>query len=648
MSVAQGIIDSFQPVLRERHTLIGGRISRFLPEWEKISANKTVLAYVKGASISYVRTPSPSRDSRFDQKSFVGDQAVAVDEFVSVLLDSKVIKEVSPSADQVISPIFLTKNKDNTYRLIHDVSLINRNCVRTTKFKMETLASILPLIPEGSFFVSWDIVQGFYNVAVHPDIQKFYCFEWRGKRYQFLALSMGSSESPRIFSKVVKAAVYEARRRGLNFFSYMDDTLGMAPSLVQAAHDSVTFGTLLESLGFLLHPKKSVRFPTQRILYLGFEIDSVEMSLSIPLEKFQNFKRVLRLVSKKIEARRPIRIRSLARLVGLMISCIPALRYGRAHYRSLEHARDDALFQAGRNFDASFVCPWHVLQDLAWWKAREHPISLSFRTPQFSVCMTTDASLTGWGAVTPFGYFSGTWDVSDSDEIALLELKAVWEALRVLPISAFPAVIHLSIDNQVAQAYVNHQGGRKRRFNRLALRIWHFLEQRDSSIQAFFVPSRENTADFLTRLSDRQCMRYRDIELQLLPSWFSFICDHFSIYPTCDWFASDANTQLPRFCAWETASYASFFDAFAHSWANEISYLFPPFILVPRVVQKIISDSAHGILIVPRWETASWWTSVLQIARVVFHIPQKDPYTYPQFPNLKHHFPQLMLSAIQF
>lgn len=641
-------MDSFEPVLRERNTVIGGRISQFLPEWRKISANKTVLSYVEGASISYVRTPCPRRDSRFDQKIFVGDQASAVDEFVSVLLDSSVIVEVKPSPRQVVSPIFLTTNKDKTFRLIHDVSLINKNCVQTTKFKMETLATILPLIPEGSFFVSWDIVQGFYNVAVHPDIQPFYCFEWRGKRYQFLALSMGSSESPRIFSKVVKAAVYEARRQGLCFFSYMDDTLGVAPSLVQAAKDSVSFGRLLERLGFLLHPKKSVRFPTQKIVYLGFEIDSVAMCLSLPIEKFQNLKRLLSLVARKVESRRPIRIRTLAKLIGIMISCVPVLQYGKSHYRSLEHARDEALVASSRNFDASFVCSWDVLMDLAWWKALQHPLSLSFRTPLFSLFLTTDASLTGWGAVSEYGHFAGAWDFSDSVEIAYLELKAVWEALHVLPCFSFPAVIHLSIDNQVAQAYINHQGGRKRRFNRMALRIWRFLEKRNSTVQAFYVPSADNSADYLTRLSNRQCLRYNDIELMLLPSWFHRICSEFAVVPTIDWFASDFNCQIPRFCAWESASNASFFDAFAHSWSSEVSYLFPPFSLIPRVVQKIRADNACGFLIVPRWETAPWWSAVLAVARQIFHIPQTDPYHFPQFPGMKHHFQRLRLSAIRF
>ena len=42
---------------------------------------------------------------------------------------------------------------------------------------------------------------------------------------------------------------------------------------------------LLQNLGFTIHPAKSVVTPTQRITFLGFVIDSVQMILEITEEK---------------------------------------------------------------------------------------------------------------------------------------------------------------------------------------------------------------------------------------------------------------------------------------------------------------------------------------------------------------------------
>ena len=42
---------------------------------------------------------------------------------------------------------------------------------------------------------------------------------------------------------------------------------------------------LLQNLGFLVNINKSVLTPTQRIIFLGFLIDSVNMTISLPEEK---------------------------------------------------------------------------------------------------------------------------------------------------------------------------------------------------------------------------------------------------------------------------------------------------------------------------------------------------------------------------
>ena len=66
------------------------------------------------------------------------------------------------------------------------------------------------------------------------------------------------------------------------FFSYMDDTLTANATFAAATRNLMTFATLLHSLGFLLHARKSVTVPTQHILYLSFVINLVSMSLKLP------------------------------------------------------------------------------------------------------------------------------------------------------------------------------------------------------------------------------------------------------------------------------------------------------------------------------------------------------------------------------
>ena len=48
------------------------------------------------------------------------------------------------------------------------------------------------------------------------------------------------------------------------------------------------------------------------------------------------------------------------------------------------------------------------------------------------------------------------------------------------------------------------------------------------------------------------------------------------------------------------------------NWSGYKFYAFPPFSLLPKCLQKIRQDRAHGILIAPLWPTQTWFPLLLQ------------------------------------
>lgn len=55
-------------------------------------------------------------------------------------------------------------------------------------------------------------------------------------------------------------------------------------------------------------------------------------------------------------------------------------------------------------------------------------------------------------------------------------------------------------------------------------------------------------------------------------------------------------------------------DAFDHCWAlpdQQYSYICPPQMVVPRVLQKLLQDRANCILVLPAWYKA--WHNLLQL-----------------------------------
>ena len=73
--------------------------------------------------------------------------------------------------------------------------------------------------------------------------------------------------------------------------------------------------------------------------------------------------------------------------------------------------------------------------------------------------------------------------------------------------------------------------------------------------------------------------------------------------PDIDLFATRLNTQLSTYSSWKPDPGCKFIDAFTVSWSSLFSYIFAPFSLLGRVVQKLLRDRAESIVIAPIWPT---------------------------------------------
>jgi hypothetical protein len=559
-----------------------------------------------GVSIPFTALPTQTRTPRPYPVDDATQQTIR--NFVQDLLVNQVIVPVDKRPDQFVSPFFLVKNNDGSLRGILNVKTLNQDFLKTKKFKMETLLKVLPLIREGDWFGSWDVRKGYYNIAVHPDFQKFFCFDLDGQRYMFKALVRGISVAPYIFSKLMATIVKFARAAGIEVSFYLDDTLLRGPTSIIARRDLRVFGQLLQLAGFLLHEGKSVHEPTQVIKYLGFIIDSRSMTIRLPEEKEARIRSALKQALEDAHRGIPWIIRRAAQLIGWLIAAIPACRYGQGHFRPLENAKKWALVDAQSDYDEENVF-WSTKQQeaLRWWINLPSPISRCFRLQEFSDEFTTDASLEGWGVVYHDSHFCGPWE-DNEDPIDELELMTVLIALQLLPVLQENAYLRVYCDNTVAISYINNMGGNVARLDRIARQIWDLLEEHSAFLTAVYVPSGDNVADQFTRGFDKNRKRFFDLEVQLNPVVFRehvFTAGPFQ--PVIDWFASRQNAQLPRFCAWqEGREGACCIDAFSHDWGCDVGYMFPPFCLIPKVLQKVINDHAKIVLIHPDWPGALW------------------------------------------
>ena len=79
--------------------------------------------------------------------------------------------------------------------------------------------------------MSLDIKDAFFSVPPHPTSKQFAIFENKKVRYQYNVLPFWLSSSPRVFTKILKAAISFLRSKGIKISAYLDDIFICANSL---------------------------------------------------------------------------------------------------------------------------------------------------------------------------------------------------------------------------------------------------------------------------------------------------------------------------------------------------------------------------------------------------------------------------------
>jgi hypothetical protein len=394
------------------------------------------------------------------------------------------------------------------------------------------------------------------------------------------------------------------RQKGHVNTGYIDDSLLLGSTFSLCQHNIDDTVSLMSYLGFIIHDKKSVLVPTQKIRFLGFDIDSENMLVTLPAEK------VAEIVSEclYIWSRESVPIRKVARVLGLLVASFSAVEYGPLHYRHIEWQKIEQLKINFGNFDAFMQISLSMKSELLWWICNLHSQKRHITHDSPSVFITTDASSHGYGAVKDNLSIGGRWTEKEADNhINYLETLAIYYALKAFCKDMRNVHIRIQTDNTCAMSYINAMGGIKSMLcNDLAKQIWLWCIDRSIWLSASYISGRTNVADICSRKFNEnvEWMLDRTIFLKLIDRWGT---------PTIDLFASRLNKQIDKFVSWYPDPEAKYVNAFSLNWSSEYSYIFPPFSLIMRCLQKIRLDKATCLIVCPRWTTQNWWTPLMNL-----------------------------------
>ena len=286
---------------------------------------------------------------------------------------------------------------------------------------MEFINQVIDIVIPNVYMESIDLKDAFYSIPIHPEHQKYLKFVVLSKILQYVCMPNSYGPAMRIFTKVSKVFFSHLRSKGFVSVVVVDDSYLQGNTFKSCLHHIENTMELLQNLGFTIHPIKSILTPTQRITFLGFVIDSVQMNLEIAEQK----KNKICNLCLEILQKEKITLRTLASVIGNFVASFPAVPLGPFFYRNLEKQKILGLKLHNGKFDANITLNVESKKEIYWWINNIFESFAPLNIPDPDITIYTDASLTGWGIADGNVPSGGRCDESEITHINVLKLKPI-------------------------------------------------------------------------------------------------------------------------------------------------------------------------------------------------------------------------------
>lgn len=276
-------------------------------------------------------------------------------------------------------------------------------------FKYKSVDIVAESLVEGDYMAVTDITSAYRTAMVRPCDRTMQGLLWEmDGDTTFIEdnfLSFGTRVAPFIFNRITDAVARFMEASGYFCVNYLDDFLVKGPDYSTCRDAQLLLHRVLRSLGFYISYKK-VKSPAQLQIYLGVEIDSIEMKLRLPQDKVNKLHEELAFFA----GRRRSTKKQMQRLCGVLGHCATLVRGGRTFsHRVIAMLK---LFSTKRRY-VTLSAAFH--KDMEWWAKFAGHFNGEARVvqpPGNTSVVHTDASGSGFGAVTNCDWLCGQWNAA--------------------------------------------------------------------------------------------------------------------------------------------------------------------------------------------------------------------------------------------
>lgn len=335
------------------------------------------------------------------------------------------------------SPLSAIPKPNGGIRLIHDLSSPAGKCLNDCASKDEDLKfqSVMDAVRQlspTSYMAKVDLKSAYRSVKIHPSSWRMTGLHWtftgHSKRTYMCdtRLPFGARKSVSVFHRLTQAISRSLQRKGFcPLVVYIDDFLIIASSFEECQTALQELISQLRALGFRIAWDK-VEGPTQRLTFLGVEIDVANNRLTLNNEK----KAALIVLLKAYQGYKRLSKKQLQKLAGKLSWAAHVIPWGRLHIRRVFDLLRTLTTNNHKCLTAVFA------SDLQWWVDRlseENYCEKLWDTRPIAT-LFCDASQLGGGAFCLDDWLYTSWSADHPDvansHINMKELAIVVYAIQ--------------------------------------------------------------------------------------------------------------------------------------------------------------------------------------------------------------------------
>ena len=612
-----------------------------------------------GYVIPFEQVPPPYEE---ENNATAKRQMQFVRETVYELKEAGVV-EFTTQKPECVSPLTVSEKTkpdgSKKLRLCWDGSRCVNLALKKQTVTLSHLQKALETTRKGDFQIIYDLKSAYHHIKICEEQVRYLgaAFETeQGEKIYFVFkyLPFGLGSAVHCITKLFKPINAYLHNLGIRHTIFIDDGRGLAESKDEAEKIRHIIYEALDKAGWIREPQKSdgAGDAGQVKEYLGFTINTREMTVKVIEEKKADLiKAIKALITNKNQV---LPAKDLAKILGRIVATEPALgnaplMCARAGYWQLEEVTTKHGWHSSlklgeetieglrffmHNFDtfdntpirtaATSISVLSIIGEPSGF-IKTGFVANHIRTVDEKI-WASDASgfaTCAYSVTNPELYFRGRLTEQEKKfSSGLRELLAVRYTLQYYRSTwkkeKSPQNLYWLTDSENLAQFLKKGSGKPhiQRETFKVMLICRELNVRLIPIHLLRDDPRIKVADDGSKTADTDCWGVDMATFRGINQIFEF---------TIDLFASNKNTKCRRFYSNFYCEGTSGIDAFAHDWTGEVAWLCPPIALLLQTIRKIRGTSMSGVLFIPEWQTADFWTEIFNSDNSV-----KKPFQTPK------------------